>query len=129
MLLLDVTPLSLGVETSGKVTNIVITRNTPIPTKDAKIYYTTRDNQTSIYIKVYQGERARSTDNHLLGKFNISGIPPAPKGIPEIKECFDIDANGVLTVTSEILSTGIKNELVISNTNGRLSNEEIEKMI
>ncbi|KAJ0829513.1 putative Heat shock protein 70 family [Helianthus annuus] len=125
----DVTPLSLGVEIKGDVLSVVIPRNTPIPTSNAQPYYTTCDDQTSIEIKVYQGERSRSTDNHLLGKFRISGIPPAPKGVSTVIECFEIDANGILTVTASIVSTGKMEKLVISNECGRLSKEEIEKMV
>ncbi|KAI3756065.1 hypothetical protein L1987_55878 [Smallanthus sonchifolius] len=126
---LDVTPLSLGVETIGRVMHVMIPRNTPIPTKVTKVYFTTEDNQTFINIKVYQGERARTTDNHFLGMFRISGIPPALKGVSKVKECFEIDADGILTVTAEILSTGMTKKLVISNANGRLSKEAIEKML
>ncbi|KAL8264140.1 hypothetical protein R6Q59_022270 [Mikania micrantha] len=128
LLLLDVTPLSLGVEIIGEIMSVIIPRNTPIPTKESKVYFTTRDNQTDIDIKVFQGERSKSTDNHLLGTFTISGIPPAPKGVSEVKESFELDANGILTVTAEVLSTGKTKKLVISNANGRLSKEEIEKM-
>ncbi|KAJ0520736.1 putative Heat shock protein 70 family [Helianthus annuus] len=129
LLLLDVTPLSLGVETTGNEMNVLIPRNTTIPTKAEKIFYTNEDNQYCVKIKVYQGERARSTDNHLLGEFKISGIPAAPKGVAQIKESLEIDANGILTVTAEILSTSKKDKLVISNKNGRLSKEEIDKMV
>ncbi|MFS7922635.1 putative Heat shock protein 70 family [Helianthus anomalus] len=129
LLLSDVTPLSLGVETIGQVMNVVIPRNTPVPTKETQVYFTTEDDQTFINIKVYQGERARSIDNHLLGKFGISGIARAPKGVSKVKECFELDADGILTVTAEILSTGMTKKMVISNANGRLSKEQIEKMV
>lgn len=129
LLLSEVTPLSLGVETTGKEMTVIIPRNTTIPTKASKIFYTNADNQYSIKIKVYQGERAKSTDNHLLGKFKISGIPAARKGVAQIKETLEIDTNGILTVTAEILSTGKTEKLVISNKNGRLTKEEIEKMV
>nr|KAJ0196710.1 hypothetical protein LSAT_V11C700354460 [Lactuca sativa] len=129
LVLLDVTPLSLGVEIKGEVFDVVIPRNTPIPTKKSKNYSTTEDNYTSITFKVYQGERTRSTDNHLLGKLTISGIPPAPKGVEKLKKYFEIDANGILKVTSKILSTGKMEKLIITNKNGRLSKEEIEKMV
>ncbi|CAH1446011.1 unnamed protein product [Lactuca virosa] len=129
LMLLDVTPLSLGVQVIGKVFDVVIPRNTPIPTKKSKIYNTTRDNQTCVDVKVYQGERTRSTDNHLLGKFRISEIPRAPKGVAELKRYFEIDTNGILTVTSEILSTGKTEKLLITNENGRLSKEQIQKMV
>uniref|UniRef100_A0A251UVB3 Putative heat shock protein 70 family n=1 Tax=Helianthus annuus TaxID=4232 RepID=A0A251UVB3_HELAN len=129
VLLRDVTPLSLGVEVNGDVFSVVIPRNTPIPTSKAQPYYTTFDNQSAVKIKVYQGERSRSTDNHLLGKFRISGIPPAPKGVSKVTECFEIDANGILTVSASIISTGKMEKLIISSENGRLSKEEIEKMV
>ncbi|MFS7961781.1 putative Heat shock protein 70 family [Helianthus anomalus] len=129
VVLRDVTPLSLGVAVRGKLLSVVIPRNTSIPTSNSKTYYTTHDNQSVIAIEVYQGERSRSTDNHLLGKFSVSGIPRAPKGVAKVMECFEIDANGILTVTTSIISTGKMEKLVISNENGRLSKKEIEKMI
>ncbi|CAH1439572.1 unnamed protein product [Lactuca virosa] len=129
LVLLDVTPLSLGIEVRGKKFNVVIPRNTPIPTKISKIYCTTKDNQSCWEIMVYQGERAKSTDNHLLGMFRISGIPPAPKGVVNTIACFEIDASGILTVTAGILSTGKMNKLMITNENRRLSKQEIEKMV
>ncbi|GKA22651.1 putative heat shock protein 70 family protein [Tanacetum coccineum] len=129
VLLLDVTPLSLGVEVKGEVFDVVIPRNTRIPTKRSKNYFTTKDNQSTASVKVYQGERVKSTDNHLLGNFTFSGIPPAPKGLIKFTDCFDIDADGILTVTSEIESTGQTKSLTITNEKGRLSKEEIEKMI
>ncbi|KAK9072983.1 hypothetical protein SSX86_007305 [Deinandra increscens subsp. villosa] len=129
LLLSEVTPLSLGIETTGKEMNVLIPRNTTIPTKASKLFYTNADNQYSINIKVYQGERAKSTDNYLLGNFKISGIPRARKGVPQINETLEIDADGILTVTAEILSTGKKEKLVITNKKGSLSKEEIEKMV
>ncbi|XP_076914361.1 heat shock cognate 70 kDa protein-like isoform X1 [Bidens hawaiensis] len=129
VVLLDVTSLSLGIDLKGNVFDVVIPRNTPIPTSNAKSYVTTEDNQSVIGINVYQGERSRSTDNHLLGKFSISGIPPAPKGVSSVMVCFEIDANSILTVSASIISTGKIEKLIISNENGRLSNEEIEKMV
>ncbi|KAF5762675.1 putative Heat shock protein 70 family [Helianthus annuus] len=125
----DVTPLSLGVAVRGKLLSVVIPRNTSIPTSNSKYYYTTHDNQSVIPIEVYQGERSRCTDNHLLGEFSISGVPPAPKGATKVMVCFEIDINGILTVTASIISTGKMKKLVISNENGRLSKKEIEKMI
>ncbi|KAJ0829515.1 putative Heat shock protein 70 family [Helianthus annuus] len=129
VLLHDVTPLSLGIDILGDVLSVVIPRNTPIPTSNAKEYYTTYDNQSVIAIKVYQGERSRSTDNHLLGKFSIYEIPPAPKGVSSIMVRFEIDSDGILTVTASIVSSGKMEKLVISNENGRLSKEEIDKMV
>ncbi|GJX30999.1 putative heat shock protein 70 family protein [Tanacetum coccineum] len=129
LLLLDVTPLSLGVEIEGNIFDVVIPRNTPIPAKKSKIYLTSIDNQSSAYVKVYQGERAKSTENHLLGEVTVSGIPPSQKYVQRINKCFEIDANGILTVTAEILSTGKTEKLIIMNVNGRLSKEEIEKMV
>ncbi|MFS7950367.1 putative Heat shock protein 70 family [Helianthus anomalus] len=129
VLLRDVTPLSLGVEVNQEVFSVVILQNTPIPTSKARPYYTTYDNQSAIKIKVYQGERSRSTDNHLLGKFGIYGIPPTPKGVSKVMVCFEIDANGFLTVSASITSTGKMEKLIISSENGRLSKEEIEKMV
>ncbi|KAJ0453477.1 putative Heat shock protein 70 family [Helianthus annuus] len=128
VLLHDVTPLSLGVNVRG-VLNVVIPRNTPIPTSNAKEYHTTKDNQSCMSVMVYQGERLKSTDNHLLGEFEISGLPPAPKGVSKVMKCLEIDANGILTVTASIISTGKMEKLIISNENGRLSKEEIEKMV
>ncbi|KAK9072980.1 hypothetical protein SSX86_007302 [Deinandra increscens subsp. villosa] len=129
MLLRDVTPLSLGVDLKGDVFDVVIPRNTQIPTKKMKKYITTKDNQFSAVIKVYQGERAKSTDNHLLGKFTVSGIPPAPKGDVVFEDCFEIDPDGILTVTSKISSTGISKTLTIENEKGRLSKDQIDKMV
>ncbi|GJV68761.1 putative heat shock protein 70 family protein [Tanacetum coccineum] len=126
LLLLDVTPLSLGVHTAGKVFDVVIPRNTQIPTKRTKIYTTVKDNQSSLTVKVYQGERAKSTDNHLLGELRVLEVPLAH---PRVKVCFEIDSNGILTVTSEILSTHKRQKLTITNVNGRLSENEIKKML
>ncbi|KAJ9545242.1 hypothetical protein OSB04_024949 [Centaurea solstitialis] len=123
LLLLDVTPLSLGIDTTGEIMDVVIPRNTPIPTRKTKKYYTNRHDTTALCIVVYQGERARSTCNHLLGKFSIFGIPYAPIAVPKVSVCFEIDANGILTVTAEILSTGKTEKLTITNENGRLSTE------
>ncbi|XP_071716776.1 heat shock 70 kDa protein 4-like [Rutidosis leptorrhynchoides] len=129
LLLRNVTPLSLGVQVKGGAFEVMIPRNTPFPTKKSKIFDTSKDNQYSALIKVYQGERLKCVDNHFLGEFRITGIPPAPKGSAQIKECFEIDDNGILTVTAEIISTGMKKELVISNENGRISEKEIKDMI
>ncbi|KAJ0829514.1 putative Heat shock protein 70 family [Helianthus annuus] len=129
VLLHDVTPLSLGVDVRGDVFDVVIPRNTSIPTSNVKTYVTGKDNQSAFTVKVYEGERSKSTDNHFLGQFRISGIPPAPKGVSTVMICFEIDANGILTVTASMVSTGKMEKLVISNECGRLSKEEIENMV
>ncbi|XP_047983731.1 heat shock cognate 70 kDa protein-like [Salvia hispanica] len=127
----DVTPLSLGISGSGDVMCVIIPRNTPIPTRMEKIVTTAKDNQTSAAINVYEGERSRATDNNLLGAFSLQGIPEAPKGVADFKVGFDIDENGILTVSAEHVGTGLKNMISITSykDKGRLSEEEKERMV
>jgi len=128
ILLLDVTPLSLGVETLGGVFDVVIPRNTTIPTRKTKVYTTAEDNQTSVMVKVYQGERPIASQNRLLGQFELTGIPPAPRGVPQIEVTFDIDADGILHVSARDKATGRENKIKIHASSG-LSEEEIQKMV
>jgi molecular chaperone DnaK len=127
VLLLDVTPLTLGVETLGGVMTPIIERNTTIPIKKSQIFSTAEDNQTAVTVKVYQGERPMAVDNRLLGQFNLEGIPPAPRGVPQIEVTFDLDANGILTVSAKDLGTGKAQKITVQHSSG-LSKEEIEKM-
>ncbi len=127
VLLLDVTPLSLGIETLGGVFTKLIERNTTIPTRKSEVFSTASDNQTSVEIKVYQGERAMARDNRLLGVFQLVGIPPAPRGVPQIEVTFDIDANGILHVTAKDRATGNEQKITITSSSG-LSKDEVDKM-